>query len=673
MISTVGTGLLGLSLGCARCHEHKYDPIPQQDYYRLIATLARTDSASRKIDPDPEAFRRLKAAFDKEHAPIAAARAKFEKEELPDRFAKWYEAEKGKPTTPWLTLEPARATTARGPLKKLDDGSFLATSKAEKTDTYTFTARTSLKGVVALRVEVLSDPSLPKMGPGRAPDGNFCLTSVSVVATPTADATKKGAKPLNVKLKAGAATFEQSGHGLNGAIDADPKTGWSVGGSTGKNHAAIFTTETPVGFDGTQLTITLKFERDFAAGRLRLAIATAKDAKLDGAAQRQSVGEILTLAAAQAGKLDGKNRSAIGEWFRHVDAKTDEVFEAFERSAAKEPKPPFVNVFAATSGRGGDVHFLIRGEVDRKDGVAKPGFVSVLMNTPDQGRRWLQLDKTKTPPPPRVALANWITDDKHGAGHLLARVIVNRLWQHHFGKGIVRTPNDFGAQGEPPTHPELLDWLAAQLIKGDWKLKPIHKLIMTSAAYAQSGEANEVAQKEDPQNRLWWRVPPRRLEAEAIRDSLLVAGASLDEKPFGPGTLDDNNPRRSIYLTVKRSRLSPTLQAFDAPEGIQSVGERSSTTATTQALVMMNSRFVRAQAEKLAARVRPDKLDVPGAIEKAYRIAIGRKPNDAEAKKMTAFVRRLADESGKSPQALEMAMSDFCQVLLCLNEFVYVD
>jgi hypothetical protein len=207
-----------------------------------------------------------------------------------------------------------------------------------------------------------------------------------------------------VKLRPGKATFEQAGNPLAGAVDTDRKTGWSVGGATGKSHAALFTTETPVGFDGgTVLTLTLKFERDFAAGRVRLAITTAKDAKLDGASQRQSVGEILTLAAAQSGKLDGKHRTAISEWFRQVDAKTDEVFAAFERSAAKEPKPPLVNVFAATSGRGGDVHFLIRGETDRKDGVAKPGFVSVLMNTPEQGRRWLPQDKTKTPPPPRVA------------------------------------------------------------------------------------------------------------------------------------------------------------------------------------------------------------------------------------------------------------------------------
>src|SRR5205823_4128067 len=155
-----------------------------------------------------------------------------------------------------------------------------------------------------------------------------------------------------------------------------------------------------------------------------------------------------------------------------------------------------------------------------------PGFLQVLTNGAEQ--RWLGAALKGTSP--RVALANWITDTEKGAGPLLARVIVNRLWQHHFGKGLVRTPNDFGAQGEPPTHPELLDYLAAELIKGGWKLKPIHKLIMTSAAYQQGSAANESAMKTDPQNRLWWHVPPRRLEAEAIRDSLLVIGGALDPK-----------------------------------------------------------------------------------------------------------------------------------------------
>ena len=195
---------------------------------------------------------------------------------------------------------------------------------------------------------------------------------------------------------------------------------------------------------------------------------------------------------------------------------------------------------------------------------------------------------------------------------------------------------------------------------------------MTSAAYQQGSDPTPTAMKADPQNRLWWHVPPRRLEAEAIRDSLLAIGGSLDPKMYGPGTLDENSPRRSVYLTVKRSRLLPMLQAFDAPEPIQSVGERSLTTATTQALTMMNSRLVRQQAESLARAVKPaTAAEVPGTVEKAYRIGLGRAPTDGERRRMSAFILAAADNS--EPKALETATADFCQVLLCLNEFLYVD
>jgi hypothetical protein len=270
--------------------------------------------------------------------------------------------------------------------------------------------------------------------------------------------------------------------------------------------------------------------------------------------------------------------------------------------------------------------------------------------------------------PPRVARADWLTDPRQGAGHLLARVIVNRLWQHHLGKGLVRTPNDFGTQGEAPTHPELLDYLASELIKGGWKLKPIHKLIMTSAVYTQSGAPSEAAMKVDPHNRLWWRVTPRRLEAEAVRDAVLAVGGSLDRTMYGPGTLDESSPRRSVYLTVKRSRLPALLQTFDAPEAIQSVGERQTTTVATQALAMMNSRLVRAQAEKLAGRVKPaGAADLPRAIESAYLLALSRRPTAAERERAVAFVgRHAAKDQGE-------ALADFCQVLLCASEFVYVD
>jgi hypothetical protein len=342
----------------------------------------------------------------------------------------------------------------------------------------------------------------------------------------------------------------------------------------------------------------------------------------------------------------------------------------------RQPQPSLVPAFVASSGKGGDVHFLVRGEVDRKQYVPKPGFIQVLMTGPERDQRWTGVLPAKGPPPvePRIALAKWISDSEQGAGHLLARVIVNRLWQHHMGKGIVATPNDFGVQGEHPTHPELLDYLAGELIRNGWKLKPIHQLIMTSAVYRQSGEPDEAALRVDPTNRLWWRRPAQRLEAEAIRDSLLAVSGTLDLGMYGPGTLDENSNRRSIYLTVKRSRLVPMMQMYDAPEAIQSIGVRSTTTVATQALAMMNSPFVRKRAEQFALRIRPkDHADLAKAIEDAYATALGRKPGDAERARMLAFIERQVESYGKNPKALELALADGCQVLLCSNEFVYVD
>jgi hypothetical protein len=379
---------------------------------------------------------------------------------------------------------------------------------------------------------------------------------------------------------------------------------------------------------------------------------------------------LLTLLEETKGQVNDTNRAAVVRWFRQVDAPTRRVQEAVEQHLLKEPKPKLTPVFAATSGRGGDVYHLIRGEVDRKNGVARPGYIQVLSDGTEQ--RWLGTAPKDNPP--RVALASWITDTEHGAGHLLARVIVNRLWQHHLGKGIVATPNDFGTQGDAPTHPELLDWLAGELIRGGWKLKPIHRLIVTSAAYAQSSEASAESMRLDPRNRLLWRWTPRRLEAEAIRDAILAVSGTLDPTMYGPGTLEGNSPRRSVYLTVKRSQMVPLMQLFDAPESIQSIGERSTTTAATQALALMNSPFVRQRAEKLFQRVMPRPNGaLPTTIDEAYRIALGRVPTGDERQRMQAFIEKQTASYGRSPKGMEQALTDFCQVLLCLNEFVYID
>ncbi len=656
MVSTLSTSMLGLSLGCARCHEHKYDPIPQEDYYRMVAALGRTDSASLKVNTDPVNFKKAKDAFDLAHVRLVKARDEFEKGELPKYLQSFWVANKDKAVPAWLTLVPVEAK---------------GMGKGQKNETHTIVAHTMQKKIKSLRLEALADKSLPKSGPGQSPDGSFVLSEISVTASPLSAAMKAKFKSVPVKLKAGQASAQDPKFPLSAAIDNNPKTGWSVGNLVGKNQAATFDFEGDIGFDGgTILTVTLKFEGDnYAIGKSRLALSTTASTPFAAAAADQNAAELVTTLRPAQGVWKIEQRDAIAPWVRKLDAKAEVIYSAVDRHAKEEPKPSLIDVFAAQSGRGGPVNFLIRGEPEKKREVVNPGFVQVLMNHADKDQHWAGDKKTNADP--RVALAKWLTDTEHGAGNLVARVIVNRLWQHHMGKGIVGTPNDFGVQGDPPTHPELLDYLAKELIKNGWRLKPIHKLIMTSSVYMQSNESNEAGVKADPANRLWWRHPSRRLEAEAIRDSLLAVGGTLDLKMYGVGTLDGNTPRRSVYLTVKRSQMIPFLAMFDVPEALQGIGERSVTTVPTQSLAFMNSPLVRGAAQKLAVRVRA-KTDAE-SIEQAYLIALARRPTDTERQRITSFIARQAESYGKTAQGREQAVVDFCQVLLCLNEFIYVD
>lgn len=634
MVATLGTSMLGLSLGCARCHEHKYDPIPQQDYYHLLACLSRTDSVEAKLDPNPEIYRKAKAEFDLAHAPIVAVQDKFEREELPGRLQQWLQAEQGKPAPTWLTLD-ATVPPAKTNVKGRDN-------KPTRGNNYQITAHTLQKSITAFRLEI------PREAGSEAKDALQAQLSVTVVPL-----TNKAAKPTPVRLKTAQITLAPD-----------------------KPAVAVFEIEGTVSFDGgTVVNFTLKLDPDRLKDlHPRLAISAAPlPVANDAPAEPQAAQELLASLDPHAGQLNAKNRDEVVHWFRKLDTRTSQVYDAVDQHLKQQPQPKVLGVFSATSNRGGDVHYLIRGEVDRKNGVARPAFLQVLMSTPEREKHWLTADPSPAVAP-RVALANWLTDNRAGAGNLLARVLVNRLWQHHFGKGLVRTPNDFGAQGEAPSHPELLDWLAGEFIRGGWRMKPLHKLLMTSAAYQQGGEASAAALQADPQNRLWGRIPARRLEAEVIRDALLAASGALDPTMYGPGTLDGNGPRRSIYLTVKRSQPVPMMQTFDAPEAVQSIGERQTTTVATQALALLNSPFVRQRAEKLAQRVRPKTPDdLPQTVEQAYLTTLSRKPGEDEKQRMLNFIQQQATSHGPGTKGLDLAVTDFCQVLLCLNEFVYLD
>ena len=263
----------------------------------------------------------------------------------------------------------------------------------------------------------------------------------------------------------------------------------------------------------------------------------------------------------------------------------------------------------------------------------------------------------------RRSPANWLTDTEHGAGHLLARVMANCLWQHHLGRGIVNTPNDFGPQGELPTHPQLLDWLALELIENGWRLKPLHKQIVMSATYRQSA-AHDAAKLADPQNKLHWRRTPKWLEAEVIRDSILKVSGRLDERMFGAGTLDERMLRRSIYFMIKRSKFIPSMQLFDSPEPLVSQGSRPVTIIAPQALHFMNNGQVRASAMELARQLKAQP-DTAAAV--LGQTVLGRAPTPKEQKSIASFI-----DGGKSytNNGRELALADFVQVLFGLNEFI---
>ncbi|MDZ4404844.1 PSD1 and planctomycete cytochrome C domain-containing protein [Prosthecobacter sp.] len=305
-------------------------------------------------------------------------------------------------------------------------------------------------------------------------------------------------------------------------------------------------------------------------------------------------------------------------------------------------------------------HVLKRGNPLMKDGEAVQGFLQVL-SKPGDSKRWQwQPPKDAKYNGRRRSLSNWITDVDQGAGALLARVIVNRLWQHHFGTGLVPTPNDFGKTGTPCTQPELLDWLAGQLITNGWKLKPIHKMILMSRAWQQSSARDAKKEAADPANGLFMRFVPQRLEAEAIRDSMLAVSGVLDATMFGPGTRDENSKRRSIYFNIKRSQLIGSMVAFDLPEPLVSQGARPTTTVAPQALVLMNSPQSRSWAEGLAKRVSAAG-DAAKQIAMIYRLCFNRVPK--------------ADEVAAGAEFLKSAgsLADYCQVVLSLNEFIYVN
>ena len=332
------------------------------------------------------------------------------------------------------------------------------------------------------------------------------------------------------------------------------------------------------------------------------------------------------------------------------------------------------------------------------------GFLSVLTRDKSPEDYWKESQNTSSPRTStrqRRALAEWLTDTEHGAGALLARVIVNRIWQHHFGQGLVRTTGDFGVRSEASSHPHLLEWLAQDFVQHGWKLKRLHRMILMSATYQQAS-AGIPASTIDPDNRLLWKRQPQRLEAEILRDSMLGVSGTLNLKAFGPGfkppiaaeailarNLKDAYPsdikdslevrRRSVYMFHKRVVPNPLLAAFDKPDSLQSCNRREPTTVAPQALALLNDPFVRDVSFNFADRLIGESSDLTTNIARGYELALSRSPGDGEQAVSREFVesqmkrRRERDESAPLDDIRRRSLADWCQILFSLNEFLYID
>jgi mono/diheme cytochrome c family protein len=612
MITATGTTFLGLTVQCARCHDHKFDPITQRDYYGLQAIFAGVAHAEREVTaPDQEARRRSAAAVRIELARV---------EERLDEYE-----------------PPARLGQINAHRAKVN-------------------ARRNVERFAPLAVRMIR-MTVSKTNDGTEP----CLDEVEVYPP----AASGAAPPLNVALASAGGSASASSEFPNAAIH---KIAHLNDGLTGNSHSWIsrtpgsgtitITWPQPVIIDRLvwsrdreevyrdRLPTDYVVEAAVEPGRWRVVASSRDRAGYDAKATEQA--------------NDGNSNASV--------ARAALVARQAELRARLAELGTSVKIYAGTFSEPGATYLNVRGDPMKKGPEVSPsGVASVLPS--------LALDPHAPEAQRRAALARWIADP---ANPLPARVMVNRLWQHHFARGIVNTPSDYGFNGAPPSHPELLDWLAGAFVAGGWRLKPIHRLIVTSATYRQSSRLDDRAHELDRDNRLVWRVAPRRLEAESIHDAILAASGALDSRMGGPGyniwekntnyvavykPRDELGPdafRRMVYQFKPRSQPDPTFGAFDCPDAALVAPRRNVSTTALQALNLLNSRFVIQQAALFADRLNAEAGPDPALqAERGFRVAFGRYPSSNERAAAVGLI-----QSHGAPA--------FCRALYNANEFLYL-
>ncbi|HYE18891.1 MAG TPA: PSD1 and planctomycete cytochrome C domain-containing protein [Tepidisphaeraceae bacterium] len=505
-------------------------------------------------------------------------------------FAAW-EAKQANSAARWVMATPVKLQSNAPTLTARPDGSVFVSGDITKSDEYrmTFALPAGVSGVTAVRVEALPDPSLPGGGPGKVhyegPNGDFFLSEIGVSANGAAG-----------KFVSAVQSFAAGKNDASKAIDSDQQSGWSINGGQGKAHHAVFVLDKPLAAGAREIDVRMLFEKYYAAdiGRFRIWVST--DPRAGNAAPLPP--EVETAMATPPQDQTAEQRSAIFEHWLDVAPELAEARKAIDAVRTAVPKPVTTLVMTERpAGHARQTHLYHRGEFTQPKGVVKSGVPTFLTAYGAKPQAGLS----------RVEFAKWLVSKENP---LTARVTVNRQWATFFGRGIVRTTEDFGFQGELPSNQDLLDWLAVEFMNRGWSMKQLHRLIVTSSAYRQSSGVTPELLAKDPQNVLMSRGPRVRAEAEVIRDAMLKAAGLLSTKIGGPSVFPPQVPgvttegaygplkwvpstgedrfRRSLYTFAKRTAPFALYNTFDAPAGDVCVARREVSNTPLQALSLMN-------------------------------------------------------------------------------------
>ncbi|MFO0877709.1 MAG: PSD1 and planctomycete cytochrome C domain-containing protein [Gemmataceae bacterium] len=706
-VDTTGLTWLGLTVGCGRCHDHKYDPLSQKEYYSLFAffnnvpesgTLGGDPSGNTApVAPVDSPLREQEGARLRDELRAAQEAADAAAKQLPGLLAAWapgFRAELAKKEDGWRTLEP-RTATALGATKlvRQKDGILLATGKAPAHDVYTLTAPLEPGSLSAVLLECFPDASLPNRSVGRAFNGNFVLTRVEAeVSAPTLK------EPAKLTFQRAEADFSQAGWSVTNLVGSDRSRGWAADGPTRRQPLkAMLVAATPVTVPtGATVTIRLRHETlgEHSIGRFRLSVTGAAPSTVTLGGPRIPEA-VRTAVALPPEKWTGAQRTALAKFYRAtVDGpvkRADEaVAAARKRLTDFEATQPSVMVMKEGPPR--EAFILVRGQYDKKGPKVTAGLPAALPPLPEGA------------PANRLGLARWVASADNP---LTARVWVNRAWERYFGAGLVRTTENLGMQAEFPSHPELLDWLASEFVRLGWDMKALQREIVLSATYRQSSRVTPALLARDPENRLLARGPRLRLSAEMIRDQALASSGLLVHQIGGPsvrpympeGVWDetsvygdlrnyqpDNGPgryRRTMYTVWKRTAAPPTLLLFDAPNREVCTVRRSRTNTPLQALALLNEvTYVE------AARALADRMETEGGksiterLAYGFRLATARMPTVAEMhvlrqgyiedqarfRRNLEAARKLLGRSEASPELAALTLA--ANVMLNLDETV---